>query len=561
MIDHLPADVYGRAAEQHLSKIAVAARAATRLIKDRRSSMLTAVVASVCLALASCGGPASQSGPVRYATGGTFTMGLNFDPGAFDPYHSQLIFGQSELAYDSLVNLRADGTFVSGLADRWRAGTDSATFTLHPGVTCSDGTPLTAGQVAADLNYLGDPKNQSPLYGVTIPTVPYTAIGDDAARTVKVTMRRPFGFLLNTIGLTPIMCARGLKNPAMLKNASDGTGPFVLTSVTPGLSYTFTTRKDYTWGPSGATTKRPGTPAKVVLKVIPNETTMANLLLSGQLNLAGINGEDRRRLAANHLRTFEVPNPGAWLWFNQIGGRPTVDRRVRQALVSALDLSQLVKVSTSGYGTASAGLIALPPVPSHGDPLAGQLPAHNLAAAATLLDQAGWTKNANGTRARGGEPLMLDVHYSTVYLPAAQATAELMAQQWRMLGAQTKLTNDSAAALNKVLFQTSSYDVYVGGFGNDLPSQLIPYLSGPTPPNGTNLAGIRNRQYETLAAKAETLTPPAACGYWNQAEQALYHDVNPAPISNTTTAYFLHSAQAEVTGFDDPVPTSIRVLR
>ena len=51
------------------------------------------------------------------------------------------------------------GGLVAGLADKWQGTTTKAMFTLRKGVTCSDGTPLTAGDVAANINFVGDTKN------------------------------------------------------------------------------------------------------------------------------------------------------------------------------------------------------------------------------------------------------------------------------------------------------------------------------------------------------------------------------------------------------------------
>jgi peptide/nickel transport system substrate-binding protein len=501
-----------------------------------------------------------HGGSTKYATNGTFIYDVGDDPGTFDPYHSQLIFGYAALAYDSLVNLQPTGKFVSGLAQRWTISVNSATFTLRPDVTCSDGAPLTASQVAADLTYLGNAKNQSPLYGTVVPTVPFKATGDDGTRTVKVVMTKPFGFLLNSIGLTPIMCAKGLANPKLLKSASDGTGPFVLSKVIPGQSYTFTARNGYRWGPAGAATSAPGTPAKVVLRTISNQTTAANLLLSGELNFAQISGQDQQRLVAQGLDKLEVQGPGAWLWFNQIGGRPAADKRVRQALVQTLDLDQVIKVSTNGAGGASTGLIALEPKPCAGNTVAGLLPRHDVAAAAALLDEAGWAKGADGLRRKSGKPLTIDLHYFPAPSVLNKPTAELLDQQWKALGVKVKLTSDNARGLNQVMFQTSNYDVYLEGFGASLPTQMVAYLSGPTPPKGTNLAGIHNQDYKRLSTKAATMITPAACTYWDQAEQALYRNLDVAPISNRAHLYFLKNAEAKVNPFSFPIPTSIRVL-
>ncbi len=529
----------------------------------RRLVPMSLLVVTACLA-AGCSGSSSraggQAGSARYAANGTFTLAIPDDRGVFDPYRTN-IFGYAGLAYDSLVNLQRDGKFVSGLAERWSTSANSASFTLRSGVTCSDGTPLTASQVAADVTYLGKPENRSPQYGVTIPTVPFTVTADDATRVVKIAMKKPFGFLLNTIGTAPIMCAKGLKNPKMLASASDGTGPFVLTASVPGQSYTFTRRKGYTWGPGGAGTSTPGTPAKVVLRIITNETTAANLLLSGEINLARISGQDRERLIARGLARFEVPQAGSALRFNQLDGRPGADKRVRQALVQALDLGELIKVSTGGTGTAATGLVAMEPKPCTGDTVAGQLPRHDASAAGTLLDQAGWALDGKGRRSKDGKPLTLDVHYVPASSTFNKPTAELIAEQWKAIGAQVKLTADTTATFTEVMYKTKNWDVSTQAGGFNLPSQVTPFLSGPVPPNGTNSAGINNGDYESLVAKAETMVPPASCAYWSQAEKALWREVNPVPISNRPWIYFLKGAQAQASGFDLPIPTSIRVLR
>ena len=50
-------------------------------------------------------------------------------------------------------------------------------------------------------------------------------------------------------------------------------------------------------------------PAKIVLKVVPNESTAANLMLSGQLNATEIVGTDRQRLAAKKLTELDFLAP------------------------------------------------------------------------------------------------------------------------------------------------------------------------------------------------------------------------------------------------------------
>jgi peptide/nickel transport system substrate-binding protein len=517
---------------------------------------------AACVVFAGCsgsGGPADRK--QAYASGGTFTIAIPEDRGPYDPYHSASGVG-FRLAYDPLIHMRSDGSFVSGLAEKWSADAMSATFTLRDDVTCSDGTPLTASQVAADIRYNANPKNQSQQYGLTVPTQPMRVTADDRSRTVRLMMDEPFGFLLHAISQLPIVCANGLKNREVFKNGSAGTGPYVLIKHNPGQNFTFKVRKDYRWGPAGADTAAPGTPETVVLRVVPNETTAANLLLSGEVNLAGVTGEDQARLDAQGLERLTTSGPGAWLRFNQLEkARPTADKRIRQALLQALDLEQVVKVSTGNKGSASKGLVAMEPNPCPGDTMGGQLPGYNFAQAQALLDQAGWTKDADGQRRRDGKPLSLDLHFVPPMSPFEKPTADLMAEKWKALGIQVQLVPDTLVSYARTMYETSDWDLYVVVASTYLQSHMVKFVSGTTPPDGLNGSGVVNPQYTALAAKAQTLTPPEACTYWKQAEQALWHELSIVPISDRPTIYYLRNAKAEVSGFDRPAPTSMRLLQ
>ncbi|MBO0870967.1 MAG: hypothetical protein J2P15_20640 [Micromonosporaceae bacterium] len=528
----------------------------------RRRVAVLACLASTCLVLGACGANATptagQNGAAQYATDGTFTMAALGDIGTWDPYKSVHLYAIASLAYDSLVNQAPDGTIVSGLAATWKADANSATFTLKPGITCSDGTALTASQVASDLTYLGDATNGNSQYGKLVPPVPYTVTGDDATGTVTLTMKAPFGFILDTAGRAPIMCAKGMADRASLLTTSSGTGPFVLTNVVAGQSYTLTRRNGYTWGPGGASTSAPGTPAKVVIKVVPSETTEANLLLSGGLSFARFSGPDKQRLKAAGLPSLPLTTSTLWLWFNHLNGRVTADPLVRKALVAGLRTQELVKVATGGTGSAANGLVAATPTACPGDTVTGQLPAFDTAAAGSLLDQAGWTKGADGKRAKNGKPLTIDLHYIPA-LPTDRATAELISSDWAAIGVATKLTGD--VDYTKTILEAGDFDVSIDAFSFTLPNQVVTYVSGPVPPKGTNFSGIDNSEYNTLVAKASALAAPAACPYWNQAEQALYKNVDLAPIANQVLPAFLAKAQATTNGFDDVIPTSIRVLK
>ena len=55
---------------------------------------------------------------------------------------------------------------------------------------------------------------------------------------------------------------------------------FKMTEAVPGDHYTLDRRKDYAWGPGDWKSDQDGLPDKVTIRVVANETTSANLLLS-----------------------------------------------------------------------------------------------------------------------------------------------------------------------------------------------------------------------------------------------------------------------------------------
>ena len=72
-------------------------------------------------------------------------------------------------AYETLVYLAPDGEIRAGLAESWEETPTSVTYTLKEGITCGDGSELTATTVAENFSFVADPANQSPLLGVHVP--------------------------------------------------------------------------------------------------------------------------------------------------------------------------------------------------------------------------------------------------------------------------------------------------------------------------------------------------------------------------------------------------------
>ncbi|MFC8226298.1 ABC transporter substrate-binding protein [Streptomyces sp. NPDC057287] len=514
-----------------------------------------AALTASAVALTGCGGGVVSSTTTPLVHHGTARIAESSETPTFDPYST---FGaaQARYAYDSLVNLASDGTLVTGLASSWQATTTTATFTLRPGITCSDGTPLTASAVTGALTYASDPANELAGARTVLPSVPFTASADDRTGTVSVTAAAPFPFLTRTLGLLPIVCPSGLDRPGALDRATHGTGPYVLTRYAPGGPYEFTVRAGYFWGPAGATTAKPGLPARIVVSVVPQASTAANLLLTGGVEIAKVEGPDRARLTERGLATTDVATVVGLTFFNQRPGRVLADRALRRALVSALDRRGLANVAVGGTGAPAADFGAWGAV-CHADLADANLPTQN---AVEALRSAGWTRSADGPLTKDGQSLRLRLITSPDLGPTLTSVAELMAREWTALGAEVDLVAESLPALVNAMYRSADFDVVVGSTpGFALPVGFIPFFSGPAPAQGLNFAGVSNPEYEALVAQALRQTDTAGCGTWNRAAAALFRSADALPIAEGRSSVYGHRTTFATTFGGQLVPTSIRL--
>lgn len=525
---------------------------------------LIAAVAGVCvgaLVVTACGSNkgGAPGGDSAVVDGGTFTLAMSSDPGNLDPQASAAsnLFQITKFAYDSLINPTADGKVISGLAASWKVSGNEVVLTLRKNITCSDGATFSATDAAANINYIADAKNKSPFLGVFVPAGA-KATADTAAGTVTMTTPKAAPFVLDGLASVPMVCAKGMADRKSLAHQTDGTGPFQLSQAVSGSQYTYTKRSGYTWGPDGATTATKGLPDKVVVKIIQSETTAANLLLSGGLNGATIIGADAKRLKGAKLFATNTSSVLGEMWFNQAKGRPTAEEPVRQALTQALDLAQLAKVISSDNGTPGTTFSAAPPVACPGNSVASVLPKHDLDKAKQLLESDGWQVGSGGIRSKNGKPLALTFAYNTELGAGGSAAGELAAQVWKQLGVKITTKPQNETALVQTVFSTGDWDITWESLNVSSPDQLVPFMSGTVPPNGTDFAHINNADYNAGIAKASAISGTDGCADWLKAESSLVSDADVIPFANQLVKMFGKGARFEFIG--DLIPTSIRML-
>lgn len=342
------------------------------------------------------------------------------------------------LVYDNLVAFNDRMQIVPQLATKWTVSSSGLTwtFTLRPGVTFQDGTPLNADAVVYDIQREADPNvNQAnrPLWD------PIAAVRSIDEATVAITTRRPFGALLNSLahgsgGIVSPTAVRRLG--AGFARAPVGTGPYMVDRLETGTEVVLR-RFDRYWG------GRPGYP-QVVLRNVPDPTTRIALIQSGQADVIGaVPPESVTILQASPdidvsarpaLRTFGFA-------FNL--NRPLFqDVRVRQAFNDAIDRAAIIKAIFRGYATP----IDSPLSPyTTGHAAAGTYP-YDVARAKSLLGVAGWRPGPDGVLRKDGQPFDISVLTPVGLLPKDVEVTQAFQEYLRAIGVRVSINRVEPAA-------------------------------------------------------------------------------------------------------------------
>ena len=374
-----------------------------------------------------------------------------------------------------------------------------------------------------------------------------------------LTLASPAPFLLAGLANVAMVCDAGLTDRSVLADSTVGTGPYVLTEGTPNDHYTYELNADYAWGPDGVTAEEKGLPATVTAKIVSNETTAANLLLSGDLNAAQIVGADAERLDAAGLFRQDTQALLGEQWYNHLDGHPTSDPAVRMALTQAVDLAELQKVLTSGAGSPATALAVISPTGCSYDAVSGNLPATDVDAANAALDDAGWVAGSDGIREKDGQKLTLTFLYPNTLGAGGTAASELAVAAWKEIGVEATPKMVDSTGLSEVIFSTGAWDIGWVPLNVNTPDQVIGFVSGPAPADGgANFSGIVNETYDAKIGEAMGMEGADGCPTWAEAETALYTAGDVVPFANSIVPTFGKNAEFEIIGNIEP--TSIRML-
>ena len=493
---------------------------------------------------------------------GTVAGILAADWDTLDPHKTRTTHGfQMAMAlYDRVVALDSDGNVIPYLAESWVAGPDSVTMTIRSGATCTDGTPLDAAAVAANLTREADPDAGIALRTRTFGAGPATITHDDAAQTVSIQLAQPNGDMMLSLAMawSSIICPAGLADPDALQGTPQGSGPFTLTDSRRGDIYVMSRRNDHAWGPDLG--ELPGRlPDTFTLRVSPNATTSANLFLTNEVNIVSLQGRDIERLATESgLGRIDMTLFGTdGMMMSRMPDRITSEQAVRRALAHAVDREGFKRAFAFGFGEV-VNTLTTPSMQCYDAEAGANVPVYDPSLSEALLAEAGFARNASGIWERDGEPLRIRI----IGHGGQNAGPEFLMESWRAIGIDASLVMNDFGGWFETYQANTDWDVTIHPHNSTLPSPslFVAAFTGAPQPGGGNYIGAENPRYVAATSAALAAGPDERCALWAEAQRVLIDDLDTFPLVARVASTFTRGVGASMAAGTVVKPLSLRLL-
>ena len=491
-------------------------------MSKRRGSLVTWVVAcawvAVLPAAPGAGAPASR-----------LVIGVRNDVTSFNIYTATNAFSQeiADLLYPRLAVEQDDfqkgpPTFRPALASSWTLSDDGLTLTmkLDPAVRWSGGRPLTAEDVvfshraasSAEIAWVGrDVKDQ----------IVEVAAPDTTTVVYRFKQRYPYqlmdvvdGNILPAAVFSLIPFAEWPTRS--FHEAPSPSGPFRLKRYEARSVIELERNPDY---------HRSGLPRldAIVFRVIPDENTLINELLSGGIDvMENVPARAAPRVEGSpRLRLIRTPDLSyTFICWNT--SRPLFsDPRVRRALTMAIDREAIVEGPLGGAGRMAAG-----PILSFlwaRDPDLRPHP-HAPDAAAALLKEAGWAdRDGDKLLDREGQTFRFELE-SNQGSGLRWEIVQMVTAQLRRIGIEAvPRIVETGAFIEK--HERHEFDAFVGSLRESTKVDLRSVLHSAAGNGGYNYGLYADAQLDALIERARAAVDPViARDLWRQAQQIVHRD-------------------------------------
>lgn len=419
--------------------------------------------------------------------------------------------------------------WIPRLAKSWKISDDGLRidFTLRPGVTFSDGTPLTVDDVIFTMELSQNEKTEDPRVKAYLDKLKKVEkISDD---TVRYTFTEPYFMAFEVAGSTQVMSRKFYSQytPEQFNNSTGlllGSGPYRLPDPRnwrpePGKPIELVRNERY-WG-------APGGPDRLVWRLIDLPAARMTALRNGEIdvfyqpNPEQFNEIKKDPVLSKKVNTLAMQTLTAGYmyigWNEKRGGEPTFfsDRRVRTAMTMLIDREAIIRDIMRGYASVCTGPFSSQSPQS--DPSVKAFP-FDPDGAAKLLAEAGFVRRNNVLVDSAGKEFAFDFLYNSTseaskrvatYVQDALARAGIVmhpiASEWSIMLQKTKERNYDAVFMGW------------GGTVEDDPEQI--FTSSAMEGVGDNFVQYSNPKLDAVIEKAR-MTPN------EQARRLLWHEVH-----------------------------------
>ncbi|MBX9469132.1 MAG: ABC transporter substrate-binding protein [Rhizobium sp.] len=447
------------------------------------------------------------SGTALAAPKSQLVLAIGGEPeGGYDPLTGWGRYGHP-LFQSTLLTRDAELKTKPDLATEWTLSGDRLTWTikLRPDTQFSDGSPLTAEDVAFTFN-------EAAKIGSAIDLTALEAARVIDDQTLEIKLNKPWiTFTENfyALGIVPSdSYGEGYaRNPV-------GSGPYKLVSWTEGQQLIVEKNSHY-YGETG--------PFERITFLFTAEDTSLAAAQAGQVDMVSVpaTAADAAPQGFKQVVAQSVDNRGIVFPMardegrvvgegTKVGNDVTADPAIRRAVNLGIDRNQLIEVALLGHGSPAAG-------PADGLPWSNPdaAPAFDPEQAKSVLDEAGWVVGSDGIRVKDGLRAAFPVNY-----PASDSTrralAETVSAQVKALGIEATATGKSWDEIGRIMHS----EPVLFGWGSHSPLEVYNLyqssLSGVEFYNAGFYSNPVVDQHLSAAQSAESLE--ASFPDWRQAE-------------------------------------------
>ncbi|MFF1994519.1 ABC transporter substrate-binding protein [Bacillus mycoides] len=440
----------------------------------------------------------------------TLVVGISKPGGVFLPYFQQNGWdgNVTSVIFASLVSTDKQGKPTPELAEKWDISSDQLTYTFHlrKDLKFSDGSPLTADDVAFTLTLLHDKayEGDKDISQYAVKGGKEYKEGKENSiegiqvvdpQTIKITTEKVNSQALTALGgevLSKAYYGKDYKQNASLDYLKAlyekpiAAGPYKFEKYIPGQEVRFVANENYYAG-------KPKIP-NFIYKITSGDTKL-QLFQTGEVDYTGLGTGDEvlEQAKALEFANIQIETAASFSYIYMNNNKPYLkDKKVRQALIYGLDRKKYVDTALKGYGTVAN-------VPIHPTSWAYTEEGVNKyeydkEKAKKLLDEAGWKVGSDGIREKDGQKLKL-----SYFGPSSAKDSDLLIpiakENYKEIGVEF---NPEFMDFNTMLSKVNKGDY-------DLASVSTPITSDPSETAGEYLSGVNEKSLGYKNAKVDEL--------------------------------------------------------